>query len=342
MADSGELQELHKRCSDLTQSVESGYIKVMDQLDRTLQQVCEAEQDIYDDLIDSEVEGLQRLNDDSNRDAFLDAVSFVDGETPLENYEIVRRVAEQKGDSDIVTAEKSLRSLLQARAQLMSAKAQVQRAILDKVADGNTGANQIELDEYEGTARKYGIAAEDVESSDNVYLKQLQDVQNGDMGRLLDDIENCARSQAERTELYSEFDSENNVDGFRSELLKHLAGNIIVKEHRLRYQKEQFDRFVASLSFTELKNSKMTLREFSKSYSRLIEAQTQSSHNYRSPKIEANYDDFNDQTIRPLNATIFFYFFSANRSGKTWAQWMLSSVRYPNDRMRRAYMRFFA
>ena len=30
MADSGELQELHKRCSDLTQSVESGYIKVMD------------------------------------------------------------------------------------------------------------------------------------------------------------------------------------------------------------------------------------------------------------------------------------------------------------------------
>ena len=63
------------------------------------------------------------MNDDSNRDAFLDAVSFVDGETPLENYEIVRRVAEQKGDSDIVTAEKSLRSLLQARAQLMSAKA---------------------------------------------------------------------------------------------------------------------------------------------------------------------------------------------------------------------------
>ena len=58
----------------------------------------------------------------------------------------------------------------------MSAKAIVQRAILDKVADGNTGANQIELDEYEGTAKKYGIASEDVESSENVYLKQLQDI----------------------------------------------------------------------------------------------------------------------------------------------------------------------
>ena len=77
-------------------------------------------------------------------------------------------------------------------------------------------------------------------------------------------------------------------------------------------------------------------------YSRLVEALYQSANNYRCSKIDANYDDFGEQTIKPLNATIFFYFFSANRSGKTWAQWMLSSVRYPNDRMRRAYLRFFS
>ena len=86
----------------------------------------------------------------------------------------------------------------------------------------------------------------------------------------------------------------------------------------------------------------MTLEEFATEYSRLINANIESSHNYRCPKIEANYDDFGEQTVRPLNATIFFYFFSANRNGKTWAQWMLSSVRYPNDKMRRAYMRYFA
>jgi len=99
---------------------------------------------------------------------------------------------------------------------------------------------------------------------------------------------------------------------------------------------------LASLSYWELKNTDLSLRQFSESYSRLINATTESSHNFRCPKIEANYDDFGEQTVRPLNATIFFYFFSANRSGKTWAQWMLSSVRYPNDKMRRAYMRFFA
>ena len=68
---------------------------------------------------------------------------------------------------------------------------------------------------------------------------------------------------------------------------------------------------------------------------------TQSSHYFKCPKIEANYDDFAKETVLPLNPAIFYYFFSANRSGRTWAQWMLAAVRYPNNKTRRAYMRFF-
>jgi len=74
----------------------------------------------------------------------------------------------------------------------------------------------------------------------------------------------------------------------------------------------------------------------------MIEVLIEDSHNNRSPKIEANYDDFAERTIRPFNATIFYYFFSADRRKRTLAQWLLSAVRYPNDRVRRAYMRFFA
>ena len=155
-------------------------------------------------------------------------------------------------------------------------------------------------------------------------------------------IDDYSQSQNEKEVMYADYDSTDDIDVFRQDLLKHLAGNIIVKEHKIRYQKEQFDRFLASLNFWDLKKTDLTLAEWSKSYSQLIDSTTRSSHNYRCHKIDANYDDFGEQTIRPLNATIFFYFFSANRSGKTWAQWMLSSVRYPNDRMRRAYMRFFA
>ena len=132
------------------------------------------------------------------------------------------------------------------------------------------------------------------------------------------------------------------MDNFFVDLLQHLAGNIVVKEHRLRYQKEQFDRFVVSSRIPSLKSKQLTLREFANRYALLIQTLTESSHNYKCPKIEANYDDYGEKAIKPLNATIFYYFFGASRAGRSWAQWMLSSARYPNDRMRRAYMRFFA
>jgi hypothetical protein len=129
---------------------------------------------------------------------------------------------------------------------------------------------------------------------------------------------------------------------FRTDLLQHLAGSIIIKEHRQRYQKEQFDRFISSMQYNQLYKRKQSLREFCAEYANMIEILIEDSHNDRSPKIEANYDDFGERTIRPFNATIFYYFFSADRRRRTIAQWMLSAVRYPNDRVRRAYMRFFA
>jgi hypothetical protein len=67
-----------------------------------------------------------------------------------------------------------------------------------------------------------------------------------------------------------------------------------------------------------------------------------SSHNFRSPKIAANYDDYAEKTVRPINATIFYYFFSMDKRRRTVAQWLISSIRYPNEKVRRAYMRFFA
>ena len=115
-----------------------------------------------------------------------------------------------------------------------------------------------------------------------------------------------------------------------------------MKEHRQRYQKEQFDRFLASMQTINLWSSKQSLREFTEKYSDMIEHLINLSHNNSSPNIEANYDDFGERTVRPFNATIFYYFFSTDRRSRTLAQWLLSAARYPNDRVRRAYMRFFA
>ena len=120
------------------------------------------------------------------------------------------------------------------------------------------------------------------------------------------------------------------LDRLRGELLQHLAGNIVVKEHRLRYQKEQFDRYTSSLYCNALHKNNITLHEFCTNYAYLIEMNIGESHNGRSPKIDANYDDFSEKTIRPINSTIFYYFFSMDSRKKTIAQWLLSAVRFPN------------
>ena len=77
-------------------------------------------------------------------------------------------------------------------------------------------------------------------------------------------------------------------------------------------------------------------------YAKIVDGIVEESHNFRCPNIDANYDDFSQKTVMPVNATVFYYFFSSNRNGKAFAQWILSTVRYPNEKMRRAYMRFFA
>ena len=176
-------------------------------------------------------------------------------------------------------------------------------------------------------------------------MTQLHEIRSGDMEQFIADCDEYARKTADRDGLYENEFGEDLAgkfsENFRFDVLKHLAGTIVVKEHKIRYQKEQFDRLNATMNHPPLKGEQ-TLRDFCRHYAELMDILIQSSHNFRCPKIEANYDEYQESTITPISATIFYYFFNSNRKGKTWAQWMLSTVRYPNDRMRRAYMRFFA
>lgn len=53
---------------------------------------------------------------------------------------------------------------------------------------------QAELTEFREAARRYGLAGlnEEKEAGDNVYHKQLKNIIDGDMRRLLSDIDACA------------------------------------------------------------------------------------------------------------------------------------------------------
>lgn len=134
-------------------------------------------------------------------------------------------------------------------------------------------------------------------------------------------FEQYASATQERTELFSNFVDEqasvsDRLDNFKTGLLKHLSLSIVVKESRHRYQKEQFDRLLVAENAYTLKNQGQSLDRFCEEYAKIIEYQVESSNNFKCPKIRANYDDYEENVIRPLNSTIFYYFFSADRSRK--------------------------
>ena len=149
----------------------------------------------------------------------------------------------------------------------MRAKIQVQEEMLRGV-DSNDAASQAELTEYKNSLAQYesayGEESEETSSDAQVFISQVQQTQEGDMSQLLSDINEHDRAQDQRRKLYADYcKPEDGVqDGeaeFHANLLKHLAGSIFVKEHRIRYQKEQFDRFVASTKDYRLQKSDQSL-----------------------------------------------------------------------------------
>eukprot|EP00343_Euplotes_focardii_P012554 CAMPEP_0205831128 /NCGR_PEP_ID=MMETSP0206-20130828/43149_1 /ASSEMBLY_ACC=CAM_ASM_000279 /TAXON_ID=36767 /ORGANISM="Euplotes focardii, Strain TN1" /LENGTH=359 /DNA_ID=CAMNT_0053135459 /DNA_START=307 /DNA_END=1386 /DNA_ORIENTATION=+ len=127
----------------------------------------------------------------------------------------------------------------------------------------------------------------------------------------------------------------------KDSLIAYLSSNIVVKEHRLRYQSEQYERYQTLMRFLPVDDN-MTLQQFSIVYAEHLRREVELSYMYISPKIQANYDDFQERSVKPINAAVFYYFFNANRTRRKMAQVILSAARYPNEKVRRAYLRFFS
>jgi len=118
----------------------------------------------------------------------------------------------------------------------MAAKADIQQNLIDKVEGVDCGVSRQEQQEFQDAANQLGHASERDEEAagEDVYHSQVAEITKGDMSRLLSDVNACGASQSERAALYAESNQEAS-DEFRQDLLRHLAGSIVVKEHRIRY-----------------------------------------------------------------------------------------------------------
>jgi len=151
--------------------------------------------------------------------------------------------------------------------------------------------------------------------------------------------------KSKKDSFYASFINEDDLDlhpdKFKDDLLAYLSGAIVLKDHRYRYQHEQYDRYLTFKKWVPVVDS-MTLRTFSNLYAKSLRTQVDVSHNFLCPQVDANYDDYGKKTVNPISSTVFYLFFSAHRARRHFAQIILSAARYPNEKIRRAYLRFFS
>lgn len=172
----------------------------------------------------------------------------------------------------------------------------------------------------------------------------LESLTQNDVPQYLDLSAKYERSSSSKESFFSTFTHDDVYDQtpnqFKQDLIAYLSSTIVVKEHRLRYQAEQYDRYLSAARWVPV-HDYTTLREFTEDYAEHLRREVQLSYNHVSPKIAANYDDYQERRVNPINGAVFYYFFNANRTRRRLAQAILSAARYPNEKIRRAYLRFF-
>ena len=84
---------------------------------------------------------------------------------------------------------------------------------------------------------------------------------------------------------------------------------LTLKEHRLRYQQEQSQRFFISVSI-KLFHSHLNINQFCQLYNEFLNQEIDLSFNFNSPKIEANYRSnyYQGETSKSTALTFYLYY----------------------------------
>ena len=176
MAKSGELQSLHTKCNDLESAVETGYLKVVDHLDRALAQIAQTEQDIYQSL-----DSVDRLRS-HNSNSIADVLSLSAGSVALDNYVIVSGAAEK--NAELASQANSLKQLIGARAWILMARVHLLEEFVDKVGK-NDSAAKAELretrTESDAHANAFGGDCSTVTGDAKIFKEQVDALRSAEM-----------------------------------------------------------------------------------------------------------------------------------------------------------------
>ena len=211
------------------------------------------------------------------------------GGTTIENLSILSKALPEHADARALAGHQlKLHALLGVKAAALESLVALQRGYVANV-NGDAAASD-DLSRLEATHDQFRKAAQDVEtgSSEQAQLlaEQLAEINSGLTGAQ-ETFESFRAVNDERNAVFANFSGveRDNLNEFRLNLVHHLSSQIVVKESRYRYQKEQFERMLMASHMPQLKRNAQDLDEWCRSYAQLIEHQIDLSHNGKSPKI---------------------------------------------------------
>lgn len=225
----------------------------------------------------------------------MDLLSLSNNSVELENLHEVEQMAMK--DADAAVQAKQLSELIGARAVTLQALCDLHNMYLD--TDYSNDSIHELLTQRDAYERAYNGDVSQVTGDAKIFKEQVDTIREGAMSNLQKSMD-LARDHNEKAKVPNQPPQEGSTEvvigpieeDWKNLVCRCLATGIVVKESRIRYQKEQFDRYQASIASAQLVSKHLTLREFAGNYATLIDIMTDSSHSFVCPKIEANYDQF--------------------------------------------------
>ena len=267
-----------------------------DKVENIIQTVQTKEDEIYTTLMEDH--GLELMKHDFSDLTFKNYVkSFAKSNIAIENLATIEAKLEE--NPALKNFKSQLVALIEVQVSAYDQLLQLQQSFVTNVEDDAATRDDLRTltgkwESFSEAKAKYGDGESD---SSNLFGDQLDEC-TSTLGSARQTFEDYANAQSERKEVFNNFRADANVDSldeFKNKLLHHLSSTIVVKENRNRYQKEQFDRLLVSAQARSLKNQNSTMEVFCNEYSRIIEGMIDQSHNFKSPKIQANYDSFGEE-----------------------------------------------
>ena len=153
-----------------------------------------------------------------------------------------------------------MEALAAAKMEVLKELIQLQAAYNANVEDDDAGQGDLSAYKNQLASLEGSLGGAQVEETDasRIFLSSLKDAAQAS-AEASSTFDGFANAHGERTELFTNFLAENSsetdrLDNFKQGLLKHLSMNIVVKESRQRYQKEQFDRLLLASNAYNLQN----------------------------------------------------------------------------------------